>query len=63
MIECVVDDCTGDPVERLTVDANGLLLVYAICRDHALQVRDGFTVAQPADSSRGLIGPRSTPLA
>ena len=62
MTECVVEGCTGDPVERLTVDSNGLLLVYAICRDHAVQVRDGFQVAQPADSSRGLIGPRSEPL-
>jgi hypothetical protein len=57
MIECMVDGCGSEPDDRLTVNSNGLLLVYAICSEHAQDFRWGAIAVTPAEVTRGLIGP------
>lgn len=54
-IDCLVDLCSGNPTERLTVNHDGLLIDYAICRPHAVAVKNGALVAAPADPARGLV--------
>lgn len=53
----MIDRCEREPSGRVTINQNGLLVVYAICLPHkeSLMRRDYLAVAE--DSNRGLVGP------
>lgn len=56
-MECMVQGCNREPSEEMTVNDTGLLLVYSVCPEHAQDLRRGAMIAEPADVTRGLIGP------
>ncbi|MEF2978712.1 hypothetical protein [Subtercola sp. YIM 133946] len=57
MVECMIEGCRSDPDDRLTVNTNGLLLVYAVCTEHATDLRWNATAPVPTELTRGLLGP------
>ncbi|TIH27077.1 hypothetical protein [Subtercola vilae] len=54
--ECLVAKCKAKAAEMITVDIKGLLVDFAICDRHLIQVRRGDMVTESADPTRGLIG-------
>ncbi|CAN5390224.1 hypothetical protein BH09ACT6_BH09ACT6_17040 [soil metagenome] len=55
--DCMVEGCVALPDDEVTVDLFGLRMVYAICTEHAQDVRWGSPIDQAAATSRGLVGP------
>ena len=55
-VTCLVIGCSAEPDDEMTVEANGLTLVYSICSAHATEMRWGATFSEHRDDQHGLLG-------
>ncbi|UFS59888.1 hypothetical protein [Subtercola endophyticus] len=59
-VTCLVIGCTAEPDDEITVEVNGLSLVYSVCLAHATEMRWGATYSEYRSDQHGLLGLRQS---